>query len=257
MQELWFDTHLWIVFLMPFLGLLAAGISKRKDPVIEGKRVLRHDLAARLAHWSHAIGTTVLLVSGIILGLRFTPAFVNTSADTAFWINAHFLFVLLFLFGTFYWFGNTIISRHRLREHLPTKNALSYTIQHYGSLLGIKKYKIPPEEKYFESERVAFIMAVVVTVAVLLTGLFKALAHAVNIPAGFMNAMTWIHDIGCVLMLLFFVAHVFMAAIAPFSWKTLRSMFTGYVSLDHAKHEHAGWVEELTEKDKTDKPEEK
>lgn len=259
MQEtLWFDAFPWLLFVMPFVGLLVAGLSKRKDPVIKGDKVLRHDMPARVSHWTHAIGTTLLLISGIIMGLRFTPSFVNNSEGTAFWMNIHFVFAMLFLFGTFYWLGNTLISRYRFREHLPTKNAVSYTVQHYGHLLGIKKYKsIPPEKKYFESERVAFILALVATVVVLLSGVFKALAHVVNLPEAFMNASTWIHDISCVAMLLFFVAHVFFAAIAPFSWTTLKSMFTGTIPLEHAKDEHGGWVEELVEEGAVEASDEK
>lgn len=249
MQEtLLFDQFTWLVFAAPFLGLLVAGLSKRRDPVIKGGRVLRHDGPARVSHWSHAIGTAALLVSGIILGTRFTPAFVTSDASTALWFNVHFLFVLLFLFGTFYWLGNTIISRWRFREHMPTKNAITYTLNHYGSLLGVKKCTYPKEAKYFESERMAFILAIVATVAVLASGLLKVAAHAFFLPEGFMGVVTWTHDIAAALMLLFFLAHVFFGAILPVSWTTLRSMFTGYVPLEHAKHEHSAWIEELEEK---------
>lgn len=249
MQDaLWFDKFIWLMIAMPFLGLLVAGLSKRKDPVIKGDRVLRHDRPARISHWSHAIGVTMLLISGILLGTRFTPAFVSDSHATTFWLNVHFVFVLLFLFGTFYFLGNSIISRYRFREHLPTKRAVDYTVNHYGNLLGIKKYSMPPEEKYFESERVAFILAIVASLGVMLSGIVKALGHVFTFPEWVLNAATWVHDIFAVLMLVFFLAHVFFAAIAPFSWKTLPSMFTGYIPLDHAKEDHAAWVEELEEK---------
>lgn len=245
MQEtLWFDQFTWLIFVTPFLGLLTAGLSKRQNPVIRGGRVLRHDAPARVSHWSHALGTTMLLVSGIVLGSRFTPSFV-TGDGTATWFNIHFVFALLFLFGTFYWLGNTIISRWRLREHLPTRHVVGYTLQHYGALLGVKSCKIPPEEKYFESERAAFILAVAAAGLLVISGIVKVLAHVMNISAPFMNVFTWVHDISAAAMLVFFVAHVFFAAIAPFSWKTFPSMITGYVSLDQAEHEHAGWVEEL------------
>lgn len=250
-ETLWFDRFLWIVFLVPFLGFLVAGLSKREDPVIRGDKVLRHDKPARVSHWTHAIGTTFLLISGVVLGTKFTPSFVTDNNATALWYNVHFVFVLLFLFGTCYWLGNTLISRYRFKEHLPTKNVVTYTIQHYGHLLGFKRFSMPPEEKYFESEKAAFILAILATVVVALSGLIKVLAHLIYLPEGFMNAMTWTHDISAVAMLVFYVAHVFFAAIAPFSWKSLRSMFTGYVPLDHAQKEHGGWVKTLEEEKET------
>lgn len=244
-ETLWFDQFTWIALLMPFLGLACAGLSPRRDPYVKGAKVLRHDAPARAAHWTHALGTVMLLVSGIILGSRFTPSFVDGSAATATWLNVHFLFVLLFLFGTFYWLGNTIISRYRLREHLPTKHVVGYTLQHYGSLLGVKSCKVPPEGKYFESERAAFILAALAAGLLAATGLIKVLAHVVSFPDAFMGVIFWTHDIAAAAMLLFFVAHVFFGAIAPFSWKTLPSMFTGYLALEQAEQEHAGWLEEL------------
>ncbi|MDR0349932.1 MAG: cytochrome b/b6 domain-containing protein [Coriobacteriales bacterium] len=244
-ETLWFDIAAPLVVLVPFLGLLAAGLSRRTDPVIRGDRILRHDGPARLAHWSHALGTLMLLVSGIILGTRFTPSFVTTSEMSALWFNVHFVFALLFLFGTFYWLGNTLISRHRFREHLPNRHALSSILNHYGSLLHIKGCKMPEEEKYFESERVAFIMALLAAGLVGLSGLVKVAARLVSLPEAFMNATTWVHDGAAALMLLFFLAHIFFGALIPMAWKAFPSMITGYIGLKDAEEEYSAWVREL------------
>ena len=73
----WFDQAPWLVALAPFFGLFLSAFAKRTDPFIAGDRVYRHDAPARLSHWTHGIGTAVCLASGIVLGLRFTPAFVE------------------------------------------------------------------------------------------------------------------------------------------------------------------------------------
>ncbi len=108
---------------------------------------------------------------------------------------------------------------------------------------------MPPEDKYFESEKIAYIVALGSTVAIILTGLVKALAHVVDLPAGLMGATTLIHDIATVAMLAFFLAHVLFAAILPMGWPVLKSMFTGYVSVEQVKKEHAGWYKRLTSGD--------
>jgi formate dehydrogenase subunit gamma len=251
--ELLFDSAWWLVVLAPFAGVFAAGFTKRRDPVIEGDKVLRHDDAAILEHWTHAIGTAVLLVSGIMLGLFFVPGLVGSGKPVWTLMNVHFVAVVLFLFGTFYYGANTLLSWKRFREHLPTKNAIEFTKQHYGHLLGVKGFHMPPEDKYFESEKMAYIMALVTTLTIIVTGLFKVFAHVLDIPAGIMGAATWLHDASTVLMLLFFLAHVFFAAILPASWPVLRSMFTGYVTREQAQKEHAGWYKRLT--DSKDAPE--
>ncbi len=240
-----FDSATWLVWLAPFIGVLAAGLTKRRDPAIEGDRVLRHDNAAIIEHWTHGIGTVALLVSGIALGVLFLPALVGSGEPVRNMMDVHFVAVVVFLFGTFYYGANTLLAKKRLKEHLPTKDAVEFTKRHYGLLLGFKRFTMPPERKYFESEKMAYLLAVASTSVIILTGFLKIAAHAFNMPAAVMSVATPAHDIATVAMLAFFLAHVFFAAVLPMSWPVLRSMFTGYVDLDYAKHEHAGWLAEL------------
>ncbi len=251
-SQLLFDSLWWMVLATPFLGVFAAAFTTRQDPRIEGSRVLRHDDAAILEHWTHGVGTAVLLASGIALGFLFVPRLIPEQVPVWSAMNIHFVAVIIFLFGTFYYAANTLLARHRFTEHLPTKNAFSFTVQHYGHLLGVKKYHMPPEDKYFESEKMAYVMALVGSAAIILTGLLKALAHVVDIPGAVMGPATYLHDLASLVMLAFFVAHVFFAAILPASWPVLGSMFTGYVSEDQAKREHAGWYRRLVGTDESD-----
>lgn len=244
-RELLFDSATWLIVLAPFLGILAAGFTERRDPYVDGERVLRHDKAAILEHWTHGIGTAVLLVSGIVMGVWFLPALVGSGEPVWNWMDVHFGAAVVFLFGTFYYGANTLLAMKRFQEHLPTKDAIDFTKRHYGLLLGFKKFTFPPEKKYFESEKMAYLLALASTVVIILTGLIKVAAHAIDLPAGLLAVATPAHDIATVAMLAFFLAHVFFAAILPMSWPVLISMFTGYVSLEHAKHEHKGWLEEL------------
>lgn len=244
-----FNTATWMVLAAPLAGILAGGLSKRQDPRIEGDRVLRHDGPAMLEHWTHGLGTMTLLITGVSLGFLFVPRLVRGFATAGAMMNIHFIAVLFFLFGTFYWGANTLLSPWRFGEHLPTDKAIPYTVQHYGLLLGIKKFKMPPEAKYFESERMAFILALVSTGLIIVSGFVKVAAHVWAVPGALARAATVTHDVSTILMLAFFLAHVFFAAILPMSWPVLRSMFTGYVTLEHAKAEHAGWLEQIRTSD--------
>jgi len=248
-KQLLFDSAAWLVWLAPFVGVLLAAVSKRRDPRIEGDRVLRHDGVAILEHWAHGIGTAVLLVSGVALGFLFIPTLLPSGQPIWTAMNIHFFAVVVFLFGTFYYGAHTLLALNRLKEHLPTGDAIEYTKRHYGLLLGFKKFTMPPERKYFESEKMAYLMAAAATIAIIVSGLLKVAAHALNLPAPLMAIATPVHDVATFVMLAFIVPHIFFAAVLPSSWPILRSMFTGHVSLDYARHEHAGWVAELEETD--------
>jgi len=245
-SELLFDSGWWLVFAAPLVGIFAAGLTRREDPRIEGEKVLRHDGAAILQHWMHGIGTMMLLITGIALGFLFVPRLVGSGTPTWAMMNLHFVFVLMFLFGTFYYGANTLLAPHRFREHLPTKNFWTYTKNHYGHLLGVKGCEMPPEDKYFESEKVAYVFALAAAVLIIVSGLLKALAHVVDMPAGLMGAATTVHDVATIAMLLFFLAHVLFGAILPMSWPVLKSMFTGYITVEQAQKEHIGWYQRLT-----------
>jgi formate dehydrogenase subunit gamma len=245
-NDLLFNSAWWLIVAAPFAGILLAGFTKRRDPFIDGERVLRHDDAAILEHWTHGIGTMFLLISGVSLGFLFVPRLLGRGVPVWTAMNIHFVAAVAFLFGTFYYAANTLLSTKRFGEHLPTRNAFAFTVQHYGHLLGVKKYHMPPEDKYYESEKMAYVMALGGSALIVVTGLFKALAHVLSIPAPVMGAMTLVHDLSTLVMAAFFLAHVFFAAIAPFSWPVLGSMFTGYVSRDQVRNEHAGWYARLT-----------
>jgi len=251
-SKLWFDSITWVVWLAPFAGILAAGVTRRTNPRIEGDRVLRHDGAAMVEHWTHGIATAVLLVSGIALGVLFFPALVRGGTPVWAAMNIHFAAVVVFLFGTFYYGANSVLAVKRLKEHLPTGDAVEYTKRHYGLLLGFKKFTMPPERKYFESEKMAFLMAAAATITIIVTGFAKLAAHSLNVPASVMSIVTPAHDVATLLMVAFILPHIFFAAILPSSWPIFRSMFTGHVSLDYAKHEHAGWLAELEQAEEAD-----
>jgi len=182
----------------------------------------------------------------------FFPALVRGGTPVWTAMNVHFAAVVVFLFGTFYYGANTVLSLSRLREHLPTGDAVEYTKRHYGLLLGFKRFTMPPERKYFESEKMAYLMAAAATITIIATGFVKLAAHSLNLAPGMMRVVTPLHDVATLVMVAFILPHIFFAAILPSSWPIFRSMFTGHVSLDYAKHEHAGWLAELEQADAAD-----
>ncbi|HEY3316880.1 MAG TPA: cytochrome b/b6 domain-containing protein [Coriobacteriia bacterium] len=244
--RLLFDSAAWAVWLAPFAALFASGFTRRQEPRIIDRQVLRHDDAAILQHWAHAAGTLILVGSGIALGIRgFLPRLVAGTYADGVAFNIHFLGAVLFVFGSFYYAGNTLMSG-RLSEHLPhdVGSSLRVVAAHYSAVLG--KGKFPAEGKYFASEHLTYPIAAVGSTLILLTGLIKVAAHGANIPGGLMGAVTLTHDITAVVLGLYLVAHAVAGALVPWSWPLLRSMLTGLVPLDYVREHHAGWYRELT-----------
>ena len=240
-----FDNLWWIIFMAAFCGLMLGACWQRVDPYIKGQRVWRHDGAARLSHWTHAAGCTLLLNSGVALGFFFIPRQVVGPAGASQMMDLHFLGALLFVFGGFFWLTNTIVSPWRFREHMPDKGSLVEGITHYAHIFGLTKKTVRPA-KYDGSERLAFVPIVVFAALLILTGFIKLSPRFMGMPTGLLSFMTWIHDLSALMMLVLFFFHVLLAAVVPWSWPLLRSMFNGWVPRDFAESHHPRWYEELS-----------
>lgn len=236
-----FDQAGWLVLLMPFLGIFCSGFARRVGPFVKDGQVFRHDRVARLEHWPHALGTLFLLISGFVLGLSFWHGFTAGASDSQLWINVHYIAACAFLFGTFFYLANLIAEPSWGKDHLPNRHFLRGIVQHYGSKLHIKGLTYPDEGKYFQSENVAYLYALVVAALMAVTGIIKVTAHIWDLPASLMAATTLCHDVGAILMLLFLVAHVFFAVIIPSAHKTAPAMIHGWQPSDVAEKEHSAW----------------
>lgn len=246
-----FDTLSWLLFAAAFTGILLGGLIPRTDPYIDKDRVWRHDLSAKFSHWTHAGGCILLLVSAVGLGFFFLPRLVPGVSGAAWLMDLHFIGALLFVFGGFFWAANTIISPYRFTEHMPDGGSLIEGLTHYAHIFKLTQKRVRPT-KYNGSERLAFVPIVLVAALLILTGFIKILPRMMDIPTALLASSTWVHDASALFMLILFFFHVLLAAVVPWSWPLLKSMFTGHVSLEFAQDEHASWVEQLNKKDSTE-----
>ncbi len=244
-----FDNLWWGIFMAAFCGLLLGAFWQRIDPFVQEQRVWRHDGAARLSHWTHAAGCTLLLISGVALGFLFLPRQVAGPAGASQMMDLHFLGALLFVFGGFFWLSNTILSPWRFREHMPDSGSLIEGITHYAHIFGLTKKTVRPA-KYDGSERLAFVPIVLFAALLVLTGFVKLAPRFMGMPTSLLSAMTWLHDVSALMMLVLFFFHVLLAAVVPWSWPLLASMFNGWVTRDFAKSHHPLWYEQLNQSEK-------
>jgi formate dehydrogenase subunit gamma len=246
LSHLFFDSVPWSIFAAAGLGFMLSSRTSRTGAFVTGDRVLRHDGGFMLGHWTLALSCVVLLATGFGLGLFVVPRVFPQSIWTAFLFNLHFVAALYFVFGFFYWVGNMVVTPKELRESLPDKNSPREAVLHYAHLFGLTKRTVEAG-KFHASERLAFPVAVLTTLVIIVTGLFKVAARFVLMPEQVVYGMTFAHDLFTVVMLIFLLAHVTLGSVVPWAWPLLRSALTGYVSREYAIKEHPGWMKELEE----------
>lgn len=242
--NLLFTSYGWLIPISIFVGIYASAAPKRRAvEITEGDKILRHDETAFLIHWSHATSTLLLLITGVYLGFLFIPRFVSAPEMVGFILNLHFVAVLIFMFSVSMHVTDVLMGG-KLKEHMPGSHDFHDAIAHYAAKFGIGQK--PREGKFLASERLSYPLWIVSVGVVLLSGLVKVAAHIWDLPSGVMGITTLLHDFGALLVGLNLVAHVVMSSVMPWSWPLLRSMFTGYVPAEYAKHHHVKWYEELT-----------
>jgi len=244
--HLFFDAVPWALFAVAGFGFMLSSRTRRTGASLEGDRVLRHDGGFMLGHWTLALSCVVLLITGFGLGLFVVPRAIPQSMGTALLFNLHFVGALYFIFGFFYWVGNMIVKPKELKESLPSRESPREAMLHYAHLFGLTKRSVEAG-KFHASERLAFPLAALTTLVIVVTGLFKVAARFVLMPEQFVYGMTFAHDLSTVVMLFFLLAHVALGSVVPWSWPLLRSALTGYVSREYAEKEHPAWMKELGE----------
>ena len=127
---------------------------------------------------------------------------------------------------------------------IPRKGDLRTSIEVMKSFFG--KGKEPPFHKYLPEQRLAYVGMAVIIAMLIVSGLVKTCKniYAPDMTYAVVLWATWIHNIGFVLFVLAFLAHMAAIVLKP-NRPMLRGILTGAVSLDYAEHRHPLWIAEI------------
>jgi len=239
-----FKPAAWLILLSALLGIFfrASWKNLKGEPELANGKILRHDEHMFLAHWSHALSVLILLTSGLVKGPLFLPRLVHTPEAAGFSLNLHFIGIVIFAFGLFYYISDLII-KGGLKDILPKANDVKDAVFYYTSKLG--RGEEPRQGKFLASEKLAYPMWIVLVGGVTITGGIKVAAHVLSLSSVLMGTMTLVHDVCALGIVLLLVIHVVLGAAVPWSWPLLGSMVSGYMSEEYVKKEHALWYKEL------------
>lgn len=242
--DLLFNTAALAIPVAALLGVFfgLAEHNKTHDKIINGK-IERHSELMFVQHWTHAVGTVILIITGIGLGTLFIPRMFHPVESIGFALNMHFIGILFFFFGVCYWVTQGILTGEIMEHSMPRKGDIWIMLGHYRAMLF--GGEAPPEEKYLAAERIVFPGWIIGVGGIALTGIIKTAAHVWSLPGVLMQLTTFFHGVFAILMVLLLVGHVTAAALIPAGWPMIRSMVTGYCTVEYARHSHALWYDEI------------
>ncbi len=212
-------------------------------------RIKRHSKLELLEHWSIAISGIVLLFTGLgclplykryyitdLPGFGWTGDFYNVTV-------VHYIASIVFLSAVIFH-----IVYHGLRGDfslLPKKGDISKSIKVLAAMIGLGKE--PPSEKYLPEQRIAYVGIGFIIILLTVTGVIKVLKNLewIVLSPSIESINTLIHTLSGFIFMLAVIVHVGTVVLFKSNWPLLRSMFTGYVDEDYAKHRHSLWYEKI------------
>lgn len=106
--------------------------------------------------------------------------------------------------------------------------------------------ELPPQGFYNAGQKLVAVIAVLCSLGLALTGLAMTFG-AGRLPEGALQGCLLAHFSCAGLMAVFLPVHIYMAAFAPGEAPALRSMFTGFIPLEHVRHHNPLWFKKLEE----------
>ncbi len=212
----------------------------------------RHRRGMRFLHWFNAASWLLLVATGTglmsaasfaLFGTAF-PRFMSRLAGGAdHLIRFHVLWGLLWaavIVPLFLLFKNG--PREVLEEVWLTKDDLVWMLVKPLAMAGLRRQPLPAQDKYNAGQKLFAIFVLTATTLVIATGLVMTfhLGSATVVAAAILG-----HKLAIALVLVGLAVHVTMAAVIADERPALRSMITGHIDYQHAKHHSPKWVAHL------------
>lgn len=216
--------------------------------------VKRHCWSNRFTHWTIALSTIVLFVSGFgqmpmyaRYGFTKIPGF-SWSGNYQITLNLHYAAALILIFGVFYHLTVSLLRKEF--NLLPRRGDLKESWQIIKATFGFGSE--PESDKYLAEQRVAYLYIGLNFLVLLLTGAFKVLKNTYLYQAD-AQVIYWvnnIHNLATFALLFGVISHLAAFALHA-NRKLLPGIVTGKVCCEYAAHRHSKWYRTLKLPEKT------
>ncbi len=235
------------------------------------KMIERHSKGAIFMHWFNAICWILLLFSGFAslenelvqpIGTWWVALWNGFFASSTgiidfhimiakLWIIAYVIYIIAFYKKDIIPFLQEILIKKPIEDIKWCIGKGTWLI--LGSK-GMKKFGLDPvlapQGFYNAGQKLVAIVAVLASILLVLTGAILTLAYANALPnpenlAWLIQLSMLLHFICAGIMAILLPIHIYMAAFAPGEAPALKSMFTGQVPEEFAKHHNPLWYQKI------------
>lgn len=216
---------------------------------IQGK-VKRHGFPVLFVHWTVAISTLILIISGFGQMPMYKRYMISSlpglgwSANYSITLWLHYIAAFILILAVTYHLVYHLIRKEY--DIIPRKGDIKESYLIIKAML--LKGKEPPNGKYLAEQRLAYAFIGINLALLILTGILKVLKNlpSLDFPALFLIWVNMIHTFASMFLIMGIMGHL-----AAFLFKANRAllpgMFTGKIELEYAKHRHSIWYDKLEE----------
>ncbi|MGA1868478.1 MAG: formate dehydrogenase subunit gamma [bacterium] len=200
--------------------------------------ILRMKTHEIIIHWFHLLFFMILLITGLLLFVpRFLPFWGEIVKGTIWTKKVHhicafpFMFILPFMAWMFW-------------KPCKWEEGDFTWITRGGGYIGHLFKNVPEAGEFNAGQKLFYYFTVLSGIVFTISGIIMWQAH--SMPPALVRWMYVAHDCAMLLVVLFFVAHVYLSSIgAPGS---IQLLFNGKVSHKWARLHHPRWYKELKKK---------
>jgi len=206
--------------------------------------VKRHTKMVRLIHWTIALSGFALLFSGFGEMPMYKRYMLTRLPGMAWASNYEIHLVIHYIAGFFFTMSVCFhIIFHAMRKEfaaMPRKGDMKESWLIIKAMF--KGGEEPPSGKFLAEQRVAYAALGVVSILLVITGLIKVYKNTGHITLGadFMMGVTLMHT-ACTMLFMVLVIFHLAAFLIKSNRPLFKSMFTGKVNKEYAKHRHSKW----------------
>lgn len=219
--------------------------------------VKRHCWSNLFNHWSIAISTIILFISGFgqmpmytRYGFTKIPGF-SWSGNYTLTLSLHYAAAVALIFAVTYHLSISLMRKEF--NLLPRRGDLKESWQIIKAMLGFGQE--PESDKYLAEQRVAYLYIGLNVIVLLATGIIKVLKNTDLYQPG-ASFILWVNNIhnAATFALLFGIVGHLLAFAFKANRKLLPGIITGRICCDYAKHRHSKWYCTLDLPENTGQP---
>lgn len=212
---------------------------------MQARYVKRFSASERIAHWLQFLAFTVLLGTGLFLYMPSLQAFAIGAAGEAARMWHRMAAVVFMVCPLIYLIGDSNGFFFSLREAFswgPDDARWLRQVWHYYTKGA--EVDIPPQGKYNAGQKLNALAQIVLFVLFVVTGLVMWFGAGSVSSTVFLWSVI-LHDMSVIVAVAFFLLHLYLVAIHPFTREAIISMFEGVVTREYAEEHHARWYKEV------------